>query len=116
MTANASYSGIQELRNLPGGVRFVVWEPYMPLLPLDIKVKVSLVTSSLALMGEMLSADPKKIGLLPLEAAPSGLSRMPVSLRSLELDLFVEPSEGFKGDPVYNSLRNLAIEARKSDL
>ena len=41
---------------------------------------------------------------------------MPVSLRSLELDLFVEPSEGFKGDPAYNSLRNLAIEARKSDL
>ena len=116
VTANASYSGIQELRNLPGGVRFVVWEPYMPLLPLDIKVKVSLVTSSLALIGEMLSADPKKIGLLPLEAAPSGLSRMPVSLRSLELDLFVEPSEGFKGDPAYNSLRNLAIEARKSAL
>lgn len=116
VTSNPSYSGIQDLRRLPGGARFVVWEPYMPLLPLDIKIKVSLVTSSLALMGEMLAADPQKIGLLPLEAAPSGLSRMPVSLRSLELDLFVEPSEGFKGDPAYNSLRNLAIEARKSDL
>lgn len=116
VTSNPSYSGISDLRKLPDGVRFLVWEPYAHLLPHDIKAKTSLETASLQLICSMVAGDPQKIGLLPLEAAPSGISILPAPLRSLELDLFAEPSEGFKGNPVYKSLRNLAIEARKSDL
>lgn len=115
VASNPAYSGITDLSKLPAGVRFLVWEPYAPLLPQDIKAKISLETDSLQLIGSMVAGDPQKIGLLPLEAAPSGISILPAPLRLLELDLFAEPSEGFKVDPVYKSLRNLAIEARKSD-
>lgn len=116
VTFNPSYSEITDIQGLPEIVRFLVWEPYAALLPPDIKAKATLVTSSPQMISGMLAADPQKIGLLPLEAAPSGSFILPASLRSLDFDLFVEPSEGFKGDPVYSSLRNLAIEARKSDL
>lgn len=116
VTSNASYSGISDLRSLPDKVRFIVWEPYAHLLPPDIKAKTSLETSSLQLILDMVAGDPQKIGLLPLEAARSGIFILPAPLRSLELNLFADPSEGFRDNPVYSSLRNLAIEARKSDL
>ena len=116
VTSNRLYSGISDLQSLPASVRFAVWKPYSSLLPIDIQMRTDVHSSSLKLIGCLVAADPQTIGLLPLEAAPSGLSIMPVTLRRLDLDLFIEPSEDFGENETYNSLRNLAMEARKSDL
>ena len=116
VTSNRLYSGISDLQFLPASVRFAVWKPYSSLLPIDIQMRTDVRSSSLKLIGSLVAADPQTIGLLPLEAAPSGLSIMPAAIRRLDLDLFIEHSEGFGDNETYNSLRNLAMEARKSDL
>ena len=107
VTTNPEYSRITDLQRVPIGTRFAVWAPYSLNIPPDIQAMTFLETGCLSSICSLVQSSSNIIGLLPMEAAPSGLVHLPVNLSSLNCVIRFVPSEDFGSNPVCSVLRNL---------
>ena len=93
---------------ISSGVRFAVWTPYVPLLPLDFASKVVVDSYSLPLLWSMKSSG--MVVLMPKESPYVSLGTLDINLSFLDMDLHVVPSPIFAKSEVYRLLRNILKE------
>lgn len=87
-TSNQAYASLSSFEDAGPGVRFAVWKPYVQLLPLDITARICLVSESVGIIRQMVSAEAETIGILPFPAVRSSSFHMlSVPLESLQCDL-----------------------------
>lgn len=88
-------SAMRTLGDLPPETRFVVWRPYVPLLPPDLSARTAVEAFSPGAVLETVTAAADLVGLLPAAAAGPSVRRLPADLESLRFDLHFQASEEF---------------------
>ena len=93
---------------ITSGVRFAVWTPYVPFLPLDFASKV--VVDSYSIPSLMNMSSSGLVVIIPKESAYLGIGKLDINLSFLDMDLYAIPSPVFAKSEVYRLLRNILKE------
>ena len=108
VSSNPAYSKTTDLKDLPQSARLAVPKIYSEILPLDLKVRVAVVSDSAEAIVKLVADSPDIIGLLPLPATRQDLITLPVSLPSLALDVHLQTPEG--PNPIATALRRILCD------
>ena len=103
--ALADFRDVKSPNTISSGVRFAVWTPYVPLLPLDFASKVVVDSYSIPMLRDMGSSGLAAI--IPKESKYVGFDSIDINMPYLDMDLHAVPSPGFAKSEVYLMLRNI---------
>ncbi len=86
-------SRISSLRGLPQGTRLAVWTEYSEMLPPDLSALAAFCSASCEAVCALVAESPEFVGLVPSDAAPSGLRRLDADLAFLRLDIHIQAGD-----------------------
>ena len=108
VSSNPAYSKITDLIDLPRNARLAVPEIYSESLPLDLKVRVAVVSDSAETIVKLVTDSPDIIGILPLPAVAPELIALPAALPYLTLDVHLEATDAT--NPIAAALRRILCD------